>query len=148
LRPKAIPDHAAIGSIGGFPIAFQKLDDRANILIQGNNTAHVSDKPLGTISSLEHIPTHLDDRLLDRTTDLGDMERKQKDLAKHLEQPFEYSERLEAAIKRQAEIVAALDITKIQGSARTDVAEEGVMETIQETSEIIRRTQVAVRCAT
>ena len=88
-----------IGTIGGFPIAIQKLEERANILIQGKNayTSNISETPLGTISSLEHALTHLDQRLTERTADLADAERKQQELAKHLDQPFEYSEQLEAA---------------------------------------------------
>ncbi|MGI8438177.1 MAG: helicase-related protein, partial [Chthoniobacterales bacterium] len=109
-----------VGTIGGFPIAIQRLEDRANIVVQGKNayTAHISETPLGTISSLEHALTNLDQRRTERTADLADIEHKQTDLARHLDQPFEYSEQLEAANKRQSEIVASLDITKNQATAR------------------------------
>jgi Asp-tRNA(Asn)/Glu-tRNA(Gln) amidotransferase C subunit len=127
-----------IGNIGGFSIAIQKLEDRANIVIQGKNTytAHISETPLGTISSLEHAITHLDQRLVERTADLADLERKQSDLAKHLDQPFEYFEQLEAATTRQAEIVATLDLTKNQAAATID---EGTDETVKTVQEIPQR---------
>ncbi len=122
-----------IGTIGGFPIAIQKLEDRANIIIQGKNayTAHISDTPLGTISSLEHALTNLDQRLTDCTTNLADMEQKHTELAKHLDQPFEYSSQLETATKRQAEIVETLDITKNQTFACLDEAVDEISEGIR-----------------
>ncbi len=122
-----------IGMIGGFPIAIQKLEERANILIQGKNTytANISETPLGTISSLEHALTHLDQRLIELSADLADMERKQTDLTKHIDQPFEYSEQIEAATKRQAEIFEALDITKNQASAKLSDSTEQEGEEIQ-----------------
>ncbi|MEO8350337.1 MAG: DEAD/DEAH box helicase family protein [Chthoniobacteraceae bacterium] len=123
-----------IGNIGGFPVAIQKLEERANIIIQGRNsyTSNVSDNALGTISSLEHAINHLDQRLSERTSDLAEMEIKQRELGKHLGQPFEYAEQLAAAAERQQRIVAQLDLTKNQAAANVDEGSDEQGQAIEE----------------
>jgi N12 class adenine-specific DNA methylase len=121
---KAFESTQTIGSIGGFPISLERFDERATLLIQGKHgyRANVSDSPAGTIASLEHALESLEDRLRERETDLTQSHRQSTDLSKQLDQSFEHKEKLEAATKRQQEIIAALDITKNQASPRVDDA--------------------------
>lgn len=121
----------AIGTIAGFPITIQRLDARTTVTIHGKHTydANVSDNPLGTISSLEHALSSLDDRLREREADLKQFHRQSEDLTKQLGHPFEHEEKLGITTKRQQEIVAALDITKNQASAKVD---EGLVGPVEE----------------
>ncbi|HWC58624.1 MAG TPA: DEAD/DEAH box helicase family protein, partial [Verrucomicrobiae bacterium] len=115
-----------IGSIAGFSVSIQRLDERANLVIHGKNTytANISDSALGTIASLEHTLDGLDDRLHEREADLKQCRKQSEDLEKQTNQPFEHEEKLETATKRQQEIVTALDITKNQASASVGESEE------------------------
>jgi hypothetical protein len=123
-----------IGSIAGFPISIQRLDERVNLVIHGKNTyqANVSDSALGTIASIEHALENLESRLQEREGDLKQYRRQSEDLAKQLDQPFEHGEKLAAATKRQQDVVAALDITKNQAAATVDDAPDDTAQTIQE----------------
>ena len=49
-------------------------------------------------------------------------------------QPFEHEEKLAAAIKRQQDIVTALDITKNQASAAVDEGTEQVAAVMENTT--------------
>ena len=110
------------GSIGGFPISIERFDERATLLIQGKHSyrANVSDSASGTIASLEHALSGIEDRLRERETDLAQSRRQSADLAKQLDQPFEHEGKLATATKRQQEIITALDITKNQASPKID----------------------------
>ncbi len=112
----------AIGSIGGFPISIERFDERATLLIYGKHSyrANVSESASGTIASLEYALDSFEDRQRERETDLAQCRRQSADLGKQLDQPFEHAEKLAAAIKRQQEIIAALDITKNQAPASLD----------------------------
>jgi hypothetical protein len=127
-----------IGTVGGFPVSIQKLEDRANLIIHGKEShqANISDSPAGTISSVEHALEGMSDRLQGRELDLKLHRRQREDLAKQLDQPFEHEEKLASAIARQEEIVDALDITKNQASATaTESGEEnseGVLQKVDQ----------------
>jgi N12 class adenine-specific DNA methylase len=124
----------AIGEIGGFPISLHRFDERANLIIHGKSEykANVSDSPTGTIASVEHALESMADRLRERETDLQQYRKQGEDLSKQLDHPFEHEEKLTAATKRQQEIVAALDLTKNQASAKVDEGIEQAAETIEE----------------
>jgi uncharacterized protein (DUF1778 family) len=117
-----------IGSIGGFPISIERFDERATLY-----RANVSDSPTGTLASLEHALDSIEDRLRERETNLAQSRRQIVDLTNQLNQPFEHEEKLAAAIKRQQEIVTALDITKNQASAAVDEGTEQVAEVMEQT---------------
>jgi N12 class adenine-specific DNA methylase len=110
----------AVANIAGFPISLERFDERVTLLIHAKHSyrAKVSESPAGTIASLEHALDSFEDRLRKRETDLAQSRRQSADLAKQLDQPFEHEEKLVAVTQRQQEIVAALDITKNQASAR------------------------------
>jgi N12 class adenine-specific DNA methylase len=123
----------AVGNIAGFPISVQRFDERATLLIQGKHAyqANVSDSASGTIASLEHALSGIEDRLRERETDLAQSGCQSADLAKQLDQPFEHEEKLATATKRQQEIITALDITKNQASPKVD---ESISEVSAESS--------------
>ena len=123
-----------VGNIGGFPISIEKFDERATILISGKHSyrANISDSPAGTIASLEHALDSIEDRLRERETSLTQSRRQIVDLTNQLDQPFEHEEKLDAATKRQQEIVSALDITKNQASAVVGEVTEQVAAVIDE----------------
>jgi hypothetical protein len=77
--------------------------------------------------------------LRERETDLAQSRRQSADLAKQLNQPFEHEEKLVTAAKRQQEILAALDITKNQASAKLD---EGLLEPRVKESVAMRSAQI------
>jgi len=123
LRP--FQSTKAIGAIGGFPVSVQKSDDRAVLTIHGKHayTANVSDNPLGTVASIEHALQGMEDRLGERESDLSQYRKQSDDLSRQLDRPFEHEEKLTGMVKRQQEIVEALDITKNQASAKVDEGE-------------------------
>jgi hypothetical protein len=124
----------AIGDVGGFPISIHRFDERANLTIHGKNTynANISDSALGTIASIEHALEGIEDRLHERESDLNQYRKQSEDLTKQLDHPFEHEEKLASAVSRQQEIVAALDITKNQASAKVDEGIEQAAEPIEE----------------
>ena len=124
----------AVGDIAGFPISVHRFDERSTLIIHGRYEykANVSDSPAGTIASVEHALESMDDRLRERESDLKQCLKQTADLTKQLDHPFEHEEKLEAATKRQQEIVTALDITKNQASARTDERAEQSVDTADE----------------
>jgi hypothetical protein len=99
----------------------------------------VSDSALGSIASIEHALGGLDDRLREREADLKQFHRQSEDLSKQLGHPFEHEEKLATATKRQQEIVAALDITKNQASAKVDEGADQNSETVQEEPDNLTR---------
>ncbi|MCB1245264.1 MAG: DEAD/DEAH box helicase family protein [Verrucomicrobiales bacterium] len=111
-----------IGSIAGFPISLHRLDARIELRIHGKNTyqATVSDSPQGTISSLEHALGEFESQQAESKENLKRLEKRIEELKTQLEAPFEHKEKLEAAEKRQQEIVAALDLAKNQASTQVD----------------------------
>lgn len=130
-----------IGMIGGFAVTLQRLEARTTATLHGKHTydANVSDNALGTIASIEHALSSLDERLREREADLKQYHRQSEDLAKQLGHPFEHEDKLAAATKRQQEIVAALDLTKDQAPAAADEGPADDATTIQETPTSVKR---------
>ena len=127
-----------------FPVAIHKFEDRATLSIHGKSEykANVSDSPTGTIASVEHALEGIEDRLREREADLQQYRKQSEDLSRQLDQPFEHEEKLAAVTNRQQEIVAALDITKNQASARIDECGETATETIDETHQIFPQKRI------
>jgi chromosome segregation ATPase len=109
----------------------------------GPVSSNVSDSPTGTIASVEHALESMSDRLRERETDLQQYRKQGEDLTKQLDHPFEHEEKLATATKRQQEIIAALDITKNQASARIDEGTEEGSATIQEKPNTVRNARAA-----
>jgi len=112
----------------------QRLEARTNLLIHGkhNYEANISDNPLGTIASVEHALAAIPERLAAHEDDLRQSTHQKEDLNKLLGQPFEHEEKLTIANKRQQQIIAALDITKNQASAKVDEGTGQAAEVIEE----------------
>ena len=123
---KPMQETRQIGSIAGFPISLSRLDARVELRIHGKQTygSTVSDSPQGTIASLEHALGDMDAQLVEASENLGRLKTRIQDLEAQSHQPFEHQEKLEAAEKRQQEIVAALDLTKNQASTQVDAQPE------------------------
>ena len=123
-----------LGEFAGFTL--QLWPERVKeMVLSGKNAyaANISDAPLGTISSLEHVVRSLDDRINECRNDLTGTQRRLEELSPHAHKPFEHEEKLQCLIHRQQEIVQALDLTKNQASNSlaaepTSVVEESVQE--------------------
>ena len=119
-----------IGSIAGFPISLHRLDARIELRIHGKNSyqATVSESPQGTIGSLEHALGEFESGQAESKESLKRLEERIADLKAQLDAPFEHQEKLEAAEKRQQEIIAALDLAKNQASTQVDEHPEAETE--------------------
>jgi hypothetical protein len=106
-----------VGEFAGFRL--QLWPERVKeIVLRGKNAyvANISDAPLGTISSLEHVVRSLDERITECRNDLTGTQHRLEELQPHAHKPFEHEEKLKGLIQRQQEIVQALDLTKNQAS--------------------------------
>ena len=120
-----------VGEFAGFKL--QLWPERSKeVVLRGKNAyvANISDTPLGTISSLEHVVRSLDERMNECRNDLTATERRLEELQPHAHKPFEHEEKLKGLIQRQQEIVEALDLTKNQASNQLAA---GVAQFIEET---------------
>jgi N12 class adenine-specific DNA methylase/predicted O-methyltransferase YrrM len=123
-----------VGEFAGFRV--QLWPERVKeLVLRGKNAyvANISDSPLGTISSLEHVVRSLDERMAECRNDLTGTKLRLAELQPHAHKPFEHEEKLNSLIRRQQEIVQALDLTKNQASnnlaaEQVPVAEEPLRE--------------------
>lgn len=123
-----------VGEFAGFKV--QLWPERVKeVVLRGKNayTVNISETPLGTISSLEHVVRSLDGRINECRNDLAQTAHRLEELQPHAHKPFEHEEKLKYLNHRQEEIVQALDLTKNQASNSlvaepTPVAEESVQE--------------------
>ena len=133
---KPMQETRQIGSIAGFPISLHRLESRVELRIHGRNTyeATVSDSPQGTVASLEHALGDFEAQLTESTENLGRLKTRIQELQAQSQQPFEHQEKLEAAEKRQHEIIAALDLAKNQASTQVDEQPDAETQTTGEQS--------------
>jgi len=106
-----------VGEFAGFKL--QLWPERIKeLVLRGKNAyvANISDAPLGTIGSLEHVVRSLDERINEYRSELTGTQRRIEELQPHAHKPFEHEEKLKGLIQRQQEIVQALDLTKDQAS--------------------------------
>jgi TolA-binding protein len=123
-----------VGEFAGFKL--QLWPERVKeLVLRGKNAyiANISDAPLGTISSMEHVVRSLDERMDECLNDVAQTKHRLEELQPHAHKPFEHEEKLKGLIQRQQEIVQALDLTKNQASNSlaaepTPVVEESVQE--------------------
>jgi hypothetical protein len=117
------PATAVLGELAGFKIEFRStLPDKLTLRGDADYQANVSPSPVGVISSLEHAAHSIEERLGQSREGL---ERAQKDLAELTSlagRTFEHEEHYRELLKRQAELVEALDITKNQASSQLDAS--------------------------
>lgn len=129
LKPSQSTRH--IGSIAGFPFSLHRLDARIELRLHGRNTytSTVSDSPQGAIGSLEHALGQMDSELTESQETIPRLRRRVEELHGQLRAPFEHQEKLEAAEKRQHVIIAALDLSRNQASAKVDEQAEPEIQT-------------------
>jgi hypothetical protein len=136
-----------VGEFAGFKI--QLWPDRVKeVVLLGSNayTAKISDSPLGTIGSLEHVVRSLDERISEFRSDLAETQRRLEELQPHAHKPFEHEEKLKNLIQRQQEIVKALDLNK--NHAANSLAADptiGVEQPVQEKEFVIPADRVTPR---
>lgn len=133
---KPMQETHQIGAIAGFPISLHRLESRVELRIHGRNTyqATVSDSPQGTVASLEHTLGDFDSLHTESNENLGRLKTRIQELQAQSQQPFEHQEKLEAAEKRQHEIIAALDLAKNQASTQVDEQPDAETQTNGEQS--------------
>ncbi len=119
---KPMQETRQIGSVAGFPISLHRLESRVELRIQGRNSygATVSDSPQGTIASVEHALNDMDSLLTESTENAERLRARIQELQAQSRQPFEHLGKLDAAEKRQQDIIAALDLEKNQASTQVD----------------------------
>jgi hypothetical protein len=108
-----------LGDFAGFKVEFRSTQPE-KVTLRGamEYPANVSPSPAGIISSLEHAARAIDEQLERCRADLERSKRDHVELTALNGKPFEHEARFHELLTRQTELVAALDITKNQASAR------------------------------
>jgi N12 class adenine-specific DNA methylase/predicted O-methyltransferase YrrM len=127
-----------VGAFAGFTLQFWP-ERISEIMLKGKNAypAKISESPLGTISSMEHVVRSLDDHTNQLQQTLATTLRKIEELKPHLASPFAHEEKLQSLIQRQQEIMDALDLTKDQASNRLSAEEVPVVEEIIQPENVV-----------
>jgi len=113
------PSPVVLGEFAGFRLEYRStLPDKVTLRGAAEYAASVSPSPVGTIGSLEHAARSVED-LIERTRQA--LARTKKDLGELAQLAggvWEHEEHHRTLVKRQAELVDALDLTKNQASSR------------------------------
>ncbi|MDO8545518.1 MAG: hypothetical protein Q7S40_34175 [Opitutaceae bacterium] len=121
------PATVVVGELAGFKIEFRSTNaDKLTIKGVMEYSANVTPSPVGIIASLEHAVRSIDEDLARAEENLRRSQRERTELAVLAEKTFEHEERYRELVKRQAELVQALDITKNQASERLAAQSEEV----------------------
>lgn len=126
-----------LGKFAGF--ALRTNPERSNeIEVCGKNvySSRISDTPLGTISSLEHLVRSMDEHLAQTQKNLSTAKQQLAELKSLEGKPFEHEEKLASLIARQQEITQALDLTKNQASSQLSADAEKETTAVDEAPEI------------
>jgi hypothetical protein len=144
-RSIGIENVRTIGRFAGFELQIwpERVDE---VILKGATTyaAKVSENPLGTISSMEHVVRSLDEYVADREKELVETKQRVSDLRPHLTKPFEHEEKLQELVCRQSEIVKAFDLTKSQASHQLGTEEVVQFENEMEKKSVPITMKVAV----
>ncbi len=135
-----------VGSFAGFSL--QLWSERAKeIVLKGKNAyiAKISDSPLGTISSLEHVVRSLDEHAKEIRNTLASTHRRIEELRPHVDRPFEHEEKLQGLVQRQQELMKALDLNKNQASNRLSAEEVPIVEEVELSEKIIPAGRACVK---
>lgn len=112
---------AVLGELAGFKVEFRStLADRVTLRGATEYTANVSPSPVGIISSLEHAARSIDEQRERSLEQLAHTKTELASLASLSGSVWEHEEHYRELLKRQAELVEALDITKNQASSQLD----------------------------
>ncbi len=119
----------AFGRFAGFTLGVLRIFGDPHLCLKGAREYYtdIRDRTdLGVIRALEHLLVEMESRIDPEQRDIADMERRLADLQQQLGIPFEHQDRLEALLKEQAELTAALDLTKSdrQAAAQGDETDQ------------------------
>lgn len=108
-----------VGEIAGFKIEFRSTNAE-KLTLRGamEYAASVTASPVGIIASLEHAARTIEEDLARCEQNLVRAQKDRVELAALGEKLFEHEERYRELAVRQSQLVAALDLTKNQGSER------------------------------
>ncbi|MBX3738894.1 MAG: DEAD/DEAH box helicase family protein [Candidatus Didemnitutus sp.] len=140
-----------IGQFAGFRLEFRStVPDRLTLRGATEHHANVTASPAGTIASLEHTARSIDEQLANARNALLDASRRRAELAALVGAVFDHEERYRELLRRQSELVEALDITKNQAGSQLSAdgsREESAAETGRESAAVSprRRTTAAAR---
>jgi N12 class adenine-specific DNA methylase len=110
---------AVLGEFAGFKIEYRStLPDKVTLRGASEYVASVSPSPVGTISSLEHAARSVQDQVERTRQELAQTKKNNGELAKLSGNVWEHEEHYRTLVKRQADLVDALDITKNQASSQ------------------------------
>lgn len=142
------PAPTVLGELAGFKIEFRSTwPDKLILRGAGEYMSNVSPSPVGIISSLEHAVRSIEEQAERTQAEMARCRKDLTDLAALTGGLFEHEERYRELLKRQAELVEALDLTKNQASSQLDataVETETPVESIAVDEAIVADAKVAV----
>ncbi|KAB2911755.1 MAG: hypothetical protein F9K30_21520 [Dechloromonas sp.] len=113
------PSPAVLGEFAGFKLEYRStLADKVTLRGASEYVASVSPSPVGTISSLEHATRSVEDQVERTRQELARTKKDLGELSKLAGGVWEHEEHYRTLVKRQSELVDALDITKNQAAAQ------------------------------
>lgn len=113
------PSPAVLGEFAGFKLEYRStLADKVTLRGASEYVASVSPSPVGTIGSLEHAARSVEDQVERTRQELARTKRDMGELSKLAGGVWEHEEHYRTLVKRQAELVDALDLTKNQAAAQ------------------------------
>lgn len=108
-----------LGEFAGFKLEYRStLPDKVTLRGASEYVASVSPSPVGTISSLEHAARSVEDQAERPRQELAQTKQNLAELSKLAGNVWEHEEHYRILVKRQTELVDALDITKNQAAAQ------------------------------
>ncbi len=114
-----------VGKFAGFELFLHTaFSGEVELSLRGKNhySARVTDTALGTIRSLESIVQGFEDRAATMERDIGDLQKRAKELESKVGVPFEHEKRHHELTERQADIEEKLDLTKNQAPSQMEDA--------------------------
>jgi N12 class adenine-specific DNA methylase len=113
------PSPAVLGEFAGFKLEYRStLPDKVTLRGASEYAASVSPSPVGTISSLEHAARSVQDQIERTRQELAQTTKNLGELSNLAGNVWEHEEHYRTLVKRQAELVDALDITKNQAASQ------------------------------
>jgi len=132
-------DDVRIGHFAGFDLFLRpSFNNTVEVVVRGKNSyaARVTDTAQGTIRSLETTVQGFEERATKLEADIGDSQKRGKELESKVGAPFEHEERYQHLTRRQSEIEEKLDLTKNQ--APSQVEPDSQDDTAQKNSETLK----------
>jgi len=131
-------DAIEIGQFAGFRLEFRStVPDRLTLQGATEHHANVTASPAGTIASLEHTARSIGEQLANAMNALVDVRRRRAELAALVGGIFDHEERYRELLRRQSELVEALDITKNQAGAQLSADASGEEAAAEPRSETV-----------